>query len=156
MSLPHQVVMTLESDAPVVEFTPRSFGRYYLIDKIAVGGMAEVFKAVFLGLRGFEMQLVIKRILPHLSADEDFVEMFVKEAKICVELRHHNIVQIYEFSRFNEHYFIAMEHVVEHDVTLFLHRNHSESFWATLSRTRSNWREGKIALERWETEHRAV
>jgi predicted metal-dependent hydrolase len=51
---------------------------------------------------------------------------------------------------------IAMEYVVAHEVTHLLHRNHSEEFWATLSKTMTNWREGKIALERWETEHRAV
>jgi serine/threonine protein kinase len=114
--------MTRENKPQLVEFTPRPFGRYYLIDKMAIGGMAEVFKAVFLGLRGFEMHLVIKRILPNLSANQDFVEMFVKEAKICVELRHHNIVQIYDFSQFREHYFIAMELVDGKDLKQFLLR----------------------------------
>ena len=114
--------MTPEIKPDKIDFTPRPFGRYYLIDKLAVGGMAEVFKAVFLGLHNFEMQLVIKRILPNLSANEDFVEMFVKEAKIYVELRHHNIVQIYDFAQFHEHYFIAMEHVNGKDLKQLLLR----------------------------------
>lgn len=102
------------------QFTPRPFGRYYLIDKLAVGGMAEVFRAVFFGHSGFEMHLVLKRILPELSAREKFVEMFVNEAKIYVELRHQNIVQIYDFGRFNSTYFIAMEAVEGKDLRQML------------------------------------
>ena len=86
--------------AKVVAFTPRPFGRYYLIDKMAIGGMAEVFNAIFFGIHGFEMPLVIKRILPHLSANQRFVDMFVVEAKIYVALQHQNIVQIYDFQNF--------------------------------------------------------
>ena len=69
--------MTQEIKPEHTEFKPRSFGRYFLIDKLAVGGMAEVFKAVFLGVHQFEMQLILKRILPHLSKDERFVQMFI-------------------------------------------------------------------------------
>jgi eukaryotic-like serine/threonine-protein kinase len=75
-------------------FPPVWFGRYYLFDKIAVGGMAEVFKAKRVSHNNFEMLIVIKRILPHLSANPDFVQMFVDEANISVGLRHQNIVQI--------------------------------------------------------------
>ena len=102
------------------QFKPRPFGRYYLVDKLAVGGMAEVFRAVFFGHSGFEMHLVLKRILPELSAREKFVEMFVNEAKIYVELRHQNIVQIYDFGQFNSTYFIAMEAVEGKDLRQML------------------------------------
>ena len=68
------------------DFKTTVYGKYFLLDRIAVGGMAEVFKAKTFGVRGFERLLVIKRILPHLSKDEDFVEMFIDEAKISVEL----------------------------------------------------------------------
>ena len=102
------------------QFKPRPFGRYYLVDKLAVGGMAEVFRAVFFGHSGFEMHLVLKRILPELSAREKFVEMFVNEAKIYVELRHQNIVQIYDFGQFNSTYFIAMESVEGKDLRQML------------------------------------
>jgi len=95
---------------------PISFGRYFLIDKIAVGGMAEVFKAKSFSHGGFEKLLVIKRILQHLSENEEFVEMFIDEAKISVELQHPNIVQIYDFGRIADNYFIAMECVEGKDV----------------------------------------
>lgn len=97
-------------------FEPISFGRYFLIDKIAVGGMAEVFKAKSFSHGGFEKLLVIKRILQHLSDSEEFVDMFIDEAKISVELQHPNIVQIYDFGRIAENHFIAMECVEGKDV----------------------------------------
>ncbi len=90
-------------------FSPESFGRYYLVDKIAVGGMAEVFKAKTFSHGGFEKLLVIKRILNHLSDNEEFVEMFVDEARISVELQHPNIIQVFDFGRMHENYYIAME-----------------------------------------------
>ena len=85
-------------------FSPESFGRYYLVDKIAVGGMAEVFKAKTFSHGGFEKLLVIKRILDHLSDNDEFVEMFVDEAKISVELQHPNIIQVFDFGRMHENY----------------------------------------------------
>ena len=97
-------------------FQPQAFGRYYLVDKIAVGGMAEVFKAKSYSDAGFEKLLVIKRILEHLSDNSEFVEMFIDEAKISVELQHSNIVQIYDFGRSGENYYIAMECVEGKDI----------------------------------------
>ena len=106
----------------VVAFTPRPFGRYYLIDKMAIGGMAEVFNAVIFGIHGFEMPLVVKRILPHLSANQRFVDMFVIEAKIYVALQHQNIVQIYDFHKFQGQYFIALEFVEGRDLKTLMVR----------------------------------
>jgi hypothetical protein len=100
----------------VSSFQPQAFGRYYLVDKIAVGGMAEVFKAKSYSDAGFEKLLVIKRILEHLSDNSEFVEMFIDEAKISVELQHSNIVQIYDFGRSGENYYIAMECVEGKDI----------------------------------------
>ena len=97
-------------------FQPISFGRYFLIDKIAVGGMAEVFKAKSFSHGGFEKLLVIKRILQHLSDNDEFIDMFIDEAKISVELQHPNIVQIYDFGRIQDNFFIAMECVEGKDV----------------------------------------
>ena len=71
--------------------------------------MAEVFKAKSFSHGGFEKLLVIKRILQHLSDNDEFVEMFIDEAKISVELQHPNIVQIYDFGRIGDEYFLAME-----------------------------------------------
>ena len=68
-------------------FAPEAFGKYYLVDKIATGGMAEIFKAKSYSHAGFEKLLVIKRILEHHSENEDFVKMFIDEAKISVQLQ---------------------------------------------------------------------
>lgn len=88
---------------------PTPFGRYLLTDKIAAGGMAEIFKAKLVGVEGFEKTLVIKRILPFWSERRDFVTMLVDEAKVLVHLNHPNIVQVYELGRVGSTYFIAME-----------------------------------------------
>jgi serine/threonine protein kinase len=72
---------------------PKSFGKYLLTKRIAVGGMAEVFKAKLIGVKGFEKTLAIKRILPEYSTDEEFVSMFVDEARISSNLHHKNIVK---------------------------------------------------------------
>ena len=89
------------------------YGSYYLTKKIATGGMAELFRARRkVGLEGFEKILAIKRILPHLSNNRDFVAMFADEAKIAAQLTHQNIVQIFDFGRLDETSFIAMEFVL--------------------------------------------
>ena len=94
-----------------MSFQPFLYGKYIILDRIAVGGMAEVFKAKAYGIRGFERLLVIKRILPHLSSDEEFVEMFIDEAKISVELNHSNICQVTDLGKIDDNFFIAMEFV---------------------------------------------
>ena len=87
------------------------FGKYLLLDRIGHGGMAEVFRAVVRGPEGFQRALVIKRILPDLSQDPTFVRMFIDEARVSGLLSHPNLVQIYEFGKVNESFFIVMEHV---------------------------------------------
>lgn len=99
-----------------LSFQTESFGRFYLVDKVATGGMAEVFKAKSFSHGGFEKLLVIKRILGHLSDNEEFVEMFIDEAKITVSLQHPNVVQIYDFGRIRENYYLSMECVEGKDV----------------------------------------
>jgi serine/threonine-protein kinase len=93
-----------------------SFGKYTLIDRIAVGGMAEIFLARQAGLDGFEKTIVIKRIRPHLSKQASFVRMFLNEAKLAAQLNHPNIVQIYDLGRIAESYFIAMEYIFGRDM----------------------------------------
>ena len=88
-----------------------NIGRYRLVGRIGEGGMAEVYRAVMTGPEGFERELVLKRILPRLSASGDFKTMFVREAKICAQMLHPNIIQIYEFGQADGGYFIAMESV---------------------------------------------
>ena len=87
------------------------FGQYILLEKVASGGMAELFKAKKIGIEGFERVLAIKRILPHLSSDEEFIDMFIAEAKLVARLSHKNIAQVYDFGKTDENYFIAMEYI---------------------------------------------
>jgi serine/threonine protein kinase len=88
---------------------PSQFGRYLLLERLAVGGMAEVFRAKISSSHGFEKVLVIKRILPHLAADATFVSMFIDEAKLTAQLTHPKIVQILDFGDVLGQYFIALE-----------------------------------------------
>ncbi len=104
------------------EFTPEAFGKYYLIDRIAMGGMAEIFRAKSFGVGGFENLVVIKRILSHLSMNDQFVRMFMDEAKISAVLQASNIVRIYDFGKIRDNYFIAMECVEGKDVKLLLRK----------------------------------
>src|SRR3954466_6856208 len=90
---------------------PASFGRYRLLNRIGIGGMAEVYRAVVRGPEGWERELVVKRILPQLSDSADFQGLFIREAKISALLMHPNIVQVYEFGEADGTYFIAMESI---------------------------------------------
>ena len=92
------------------------FGKYVLLDRLAVGGMAEIFLARQEGLEGFEKTVVIKRIRPHLSKQKSFVQMFLDEARLAAQLNHPNIVQIHELGQVNDSYFIAMEYVFGRDM----------------------------------------
>ncbi|MCB9595939.1 MAG: serine/threonine protein kinase [Sandaracinaceae bacterium] len=87
------------------------FGKYLLLDRIAVGGMAEVYTAKSFGIEGFEKIIAIKRILPTMAEDHDFISMFIDEAKIAGHLTHANIVPIYELGKISESHYIAMEYV---------------------------------------------
>src|SRR5258707_8523952 len=84
------------------------FGKYLLVGDIAVGGMAEVFLAVHKGVEGFIKVVVIKRVLPHLTNNPEFVRMFVDAARLEARLEHSNIVRTYEFGEINGQYFTAM------------------------------------------------
>lgn len=87
------------------------FGKYRLLRKIAVGGMAEIFLASIEGPDGFSKTCVIKKVLPEFSLQKDFTDMLVTEAKVSALLNHPNIVQVFDFGRIHDSYFIAMEWV---------------------------------------------
>jgi hypothetical protein len=99
-----------------------TFGPYRLLHREATGGMAEVWRAKRSGVEGFEKVVAVKRILPHLSDNKEFVEMFVDEAKMVAGLAHPNIVQIFDLGRIERSYFIAMEYVHGHDLRSILKR----------------------------------
>jgi serine/threonine protein kinase len=102
---------------------PIPFGKYLLLDRINVGGMAEVFVAKAFGVEGFERLLAIKKILPTMVEDQEFITMFIDEARIAVHLNHSNIVQIFELGKHDENYYIAMEYVSGKDLRAILDRH---------------------------------
>lgn len=91
-------------------------GRYVVRRKLAEGGMAEIFLAAVEGPEGFEKEVVIKRIRSHFASDPGFVRMFVDEARVASRLHHPNIVQIFDFDRHEDSYYIAMEYVRGHSL----------------------------------------
>ncbi|MHB8872817.1 MAG: protein kinase domain-containing protein [Myxococcaceae bacterium] len=101
---------------------PSVFGKYLLLERINVGGMAEVFIAKAFGVEGFERILAIKKILPTMAEDEEFITMFIDEARISVQLNHANIVHIHELGKHDDTYFIAMEYVAGRDLRTILER----------------------------------
>jgi len=92
-------------------FRPELFGKFFLLQRLGAGGMAEIFRAKTAGAGGFEKELVVKRILPSLSSDQQFIRMLVNEAKLTVALTHPTIAQIYELGEVEGRYFISMEYV---------------------------------------------
>jgi hypothetical protein len=101
---------------------PYPFGRYLLVEKIASGGMAEVFRAVLRGAAGFEKPLAVKRILPVFSEEPDFVTLFQDEARIASTLTHANIAQVFEFGEVDGQAYIALELVDGLDLGRVMHR----------------------------------
>ena len=85
------------------------FGKYYVLEKIAQGGMAEVYKVKTVGIAGFEKIQALKRILPHQAREDRFIRSFIDEARIAVELTHRNIVQVFDFGKADGELFLAME-----------------------------------------------
>lgn len=91
---------------------PERFGKYELLQKIAQGGMAEIFLATRQGdLGGFEKQVALKRIFRHLTGREETVNMFFDEARIAATLNHPNIVQVFDLGEVEGYFYIAMEFV---------------------------------------------
>ncbi len=88
-----------------------TFGRYQIVERLAVGGMAEILLARSASLGGVEKVCVIKRILPQFSSDLTFVSMFIDEARITIGLDHPNIVKLFDFGQSDGTYFMAIEYV---------------------------------------------
>jgi len=89
----------------------RRFGKYTLVAKLATGGMAEIFLARLHGDGGFEKLVCIKRILPHLATDPQFVAMFLDEARVAARISHPNVCQVFELGECDGQYYIAMEYL---------------------------------------------
>src|SRR6188768_1544435 len=98
---------------------PQVFGRYLLVQRLSRGGMGEIFLAKH-GLAGFEKLAVIKKVLPNLSADKQFISRFIDEAQVAIKLQHVNIAQVFEVGRVGEEYFLALEYVEGRDLRRIL------------------------------------
>ncbi len=85
--------------------------RYRITERVAAGGMAEVFKGVAESLQGFKKNIAIKRILPNLTKNKKFVAMFLDEARLSLTLQHANVVQVFDIGHADDTYFIVMEFV---------------------------------------------
>lgn len=90
---------------------PSQAGQYYLTEKIAQGGMAEIYKGLAYDANGLKRTVCIKKILPHISSNPEFIESLIDEAKIAVTLSHGNIAQTYDLGKVEDDYFIVMEHI---------------------------------------------
>lgn len=86
-------------------------GPYLIHHKVAQGGMAELFVADYVREDGFRRKVAIKRILPHLAGNSEFIKMFTREARLAALLQHPNIVQIFDYGKIDNAYFIAMEYI---------------------------------------------
>ena len=99
---------------------PIRFDKYILLDRIAIGGMAEVYRAKLTGEEGFEKPVVLKKMLPHLSDEIEMTNHFIDEAKLAAQLKHENIIHIYDFGSVENTFFIVMEYLFGKDLNLML------------------------------------
>ncbi|HEY1906226.1 MAG TPA: serine/threonine-protein kinase [Myxococcaceae bacterium] len=107
---------------------PVEFGKYQLLERLAVGGMAELYRARFDAMAGVSKSVVIKKILPAFAGSEAFVRMFVNEARIAVSLSHGNIAHVFDFGEIDGDYFLAMEYVHGQPLSRVLRRAHALHF----------------------------
>jgi eukaryotic-like serine/threonine-protein kinase len=97
-------------------FQPHIYGRYLLLDRISVGGMAEIFVARPLDGGSSREPIVLKRVLPHLAVEPSFVKMFSNEAAFCVRLHHPHIIRTYDSGTAEDNHYLTMEYVAGQDL----------------------------------------
>src|SRR5678815_1305378 len=95
--------------------------RYRITERVAAGGMAEVFRGIAESMQGFKKNIAIKRILPNLTKNKKFVAMFLDEARLSLSLQHANIVQVFDIGHSEDTYFIVMEYVDGVDPVSYTH-----------------------------------
>lgn len=116
-----------------MEIKTEIFGKYILLEKIATGGMAEIYLAKAPGAENVSKFLAIKRILPQYSQNHEFIEMFKEEAKIAIHLAHSNVVSIHEFGEQSGLFYIAMQYVDGKNLRQALNRFKKEKKYFTLA-----------------------
>jgi len=100
--------------------SPSRYGKYEVVGRLATGGMADLFLSRQRGPKGFETLAVVKRIRPHLAANPEFVRMFLDEARLAAQLRHPNVVSVYDAGQERGEYFFVMEYVHGRDLRALL------------------------------------
>src|SRR5260221_9281725 len=105
---------------------PQVFGRYLLLKRLSRGGMGEIFLAKLGEIQGFEKLVIIKKILPHLVADEEFIKRFIDEAQVTIKLNHANIAPVFEVGRVDGEYFLAIEYIEGRDLRRLVARLREE------------------------------
>jgi serine/threonine protein kinase len=98
-----------ETTSVAANETTSRIGRYEVVEKVGVGGMAEVYRAIARGPGRYQRDLIIKRILPHLADEPDFIRAFIDEGKILGMLNHPNIVGVYDFGEDQGRHYLALE-----------------------------------------------
>lgn len=96
--------------------------KYVLLDLIGIGGMAEIYRAKLLGDKGFEKQIVIKKLLPQVAQDKELIRLFIGEARLAALLQHDNIAATYDFGEIDGDFFLAMEYLSGKDLYTVLQR----------------------------------
>ena len=91
-------------------------GRYTIVERIAAGGMAELYLARARGIGGFDKLLALKLVLPHLADDPEFIAMFLDEARLAATLDHPNVVHVLDIGQVGAEHFYAMEYVHGRDL----------------------------------------
>jgi serine/threonine-protein kinase len=102
------------------------FGRYELIERLAIGGMAELYRAVLPGPSGFEKVVAIKKILPDLKRSSKFRKMFLHEGRIMAALDHRNLVQVFEMGEVQDELYMCLEYVNGCDLATIIRKNRGE------------------------------
>jgi eukaryotic-like serine/threonine-protein kinase len=105
---------------------PAVFGRYLLLKRLSRGGMGEIFLAKLGEIQGFEKLVIIKKILPNLGADQEFIKRFIDEAQVAIKLNHANIAPVFEVGKVDGEYFLAIEYIEGRDLRRLVARLREE------------------------------
>jgi len=111
---------------PSAEELPKVFGRYLLLKRLSRGGMGEIFLAKLGEIQGFEKLVIIKKILPNLVADQEFIKRFIDEAQVAIKLQHANVAPVFEVGKVDGEYFLAIEYIEGRDLRRMITRQREE------------------------------
>src|SRR6476620_1321336 len=117
---------TVAAPQPIAADSPQIFGRYLLLKRLSRGGMGEIFLAKLGEIQGFEKLVIIKKILPNLVADQEFIKRFIDEAQVAIKLQHGNIAPVFEVGKVNGEYFLAIEYIEGRDLRRMISRQREE------------------------------